>query len=119
MPGPNLSVPGKCTGLDLAVVQGPVCRITVVFVALELDRTARGARLPQERRTPGWIVEDCQVLGGIVRRHKFDGRFGHLGGALTQGYCVVGLLLVTVGFPVVTASMSGPDATAPNLRVLA
>ena len=29
--------------------------------------------------SPRWIVEDGRVLGGIVLRHQFDERFGHIG----------------------------------------
>jgi len=39
-----------------------------------------GAPCPDEKHgSPRWIVEDGQVLGGIVLRHKFDERFGHIG----------------------------------------
>lgn len=39
-----------------------------------------GTPCPEERHgSPRWIVEDGQVLGGIVLRHRFDDEVGHLG----------------------------------------
>jgi predicted acetyltransferase len=39
-----------------------------------------GAPCPAERHSsPRWIVEDGQVLGGIVLRHVFDEHAGHIG----------------------------------------
>ncbi len=39
-----------------------------------------GTPCPDERHgSPRWIVEDGQVLGGIVLRHFFDGDAGHIG----------------------------------------
>jgi predicted acetyltransferase len=34
---------------------------------------------PQPHGSPRWIVEDGQVLGGIVLRHRFDDEAGHIG----------------------------------------
>ena len=39
-----------------------------------------GTPCPEERHgSPRWIVEDGQVLGGIVLRHVFDDNLGHIG----------------------------------------
>ena len=39
-----------------------------------------GTPCPQERHgSPRWIIDDGQVLGGIVLRHNFDNDVGHLG----------------------------------------
>jgi len=39
-----------------------------------------GTPCPEERHgSPRWIVEDGQVLGGIVLRHIFDDSVGHIG----------------------------------------
>ena len=39
-----------------------------------------GTPCPEERHgSPRWIVEDGQVLGGIVLRHRLDDAVGHLG----------------------------------------
>ena len=39
-----------------------------------------GTACPKERHgSPRWIVEDGQVLGGIVLRHIFDDNVGHIG----------------------------------------
>ncbi len=39
-----------------------------------------GTRCPEERHgSPRWIVEDGQLLGGIVLRHNFDDEVGQIG----------------------------------------
>ncbi len=39
-----------------------------------------GDPCPDDRHgSPRWIVEDGVVLGGIVLRHRFDDRLGHIG----------------------------------------
>ena len=39
-----------------------------------------GTPCPEGRHgSPRWIVEDGEVLGGIVLRHVFDDRVGHIG----------------------------------------
>jgi len=39
-----------------------------------------GTPCPDENHgSPRWIVEDGQVLGGIVLRHRFDDELGHIG----------------------------------------
>lgn len=41
---------------------------------------AAGTRCPAEpHASPRWIIEDGQVLGGIVLRHRFNDDLGHIG----------------------------------------
>jgi predicted acetyltransferase len=54
------------------------------FAAWVHERTrlthAAGEPCPPERHgSPRWIVEDGRILGGIVLRHIFDDRLGHIG----------------------------------------
>jgi predicted acetyltransferase len=60
-------------------VDSPDGFATWVHTRLRLTHPA-GAPCPDGKHgSPRWIVEDGQVLGGIVLRHKFDDDVGHIG----------------------------------------
>ena len=76
--GPGLHEDGFGLGAD-DDVDSPDGFAAWVRARLRLTHPA-GAPCPQERHgSPRWIVEDGQVLGGIVLRHIFDDRVGHIG----------------------------------------
>jgi predicted acetyltransferase len=76
--GPGLYEDGF--GLDADDdVYSPDGFATWVHQRIRLTHPA-GTPCPDEKHgSPRWIVENGQVLGGIVLRHKFDDRFGHIG----------------------------------------
>jgi len=76
--GPGLHEAGF--GLDADDdVDSPDGFATWVHRRIRLAHPA-GTPCPDEKHgSPRWIVEDRQVLGGIVLRHKFDDSLGHIG----------------------------------------
>jgi predicted acetyltransferase len=76
--GPGLHEDGFGLGAD-DDVDSPDGFAAWVYQRTRLTHPA-GDPCPEEKHgSPRWIVEDGQVLGGIVLRHKFDDRVGHIG----------------------------------------
>jgi predicted acetyltransferase len=75
-PGPHEDGFGLGAGDD---VDSPAGFAAWVHERVRLTHPA-GTPCPQERHSsPRWIVEDGRVLGGIVLRHIYDDRLGHIG----------------------------------------
>jgi len=76
--GPGLHEDGFGLGAD-DDVRSADGFATWVYERVRLTHPA-GDPCPDDKHgSPRWIVEDGQVLGGIVLRHKFDDRVGHIG----------------------------------------
>lgn len=76
--GPGLHEDGFGLGPD-DDVESPDGFATWVHQRIRLAHPAGTPCPAGQHGSPRWIVEDGQVLGGIVLRHQFDDRVGQIG----------------------------------------